>query len=242
MDLATYWKELSKNDEFLKESFEEYIDLSAGETVVPPFFFHCFRPTGEGLEIYFDKHPYGKEIFTRLKKIFDVTATNPPNTAYFVVENAKVLTEAQIITLAKSYIQSMRDILQCMNDKSVLSTEEITINIIKGCSPRCDNHYHITNDNNNTHHAIYEIKGEYFNNFKTNNEFIILHDCDCIYYMACDYDLVYYVLWPLFAEQSTIHNPYDAGFKLWQYDLEAVFMDNKTLNIYIKSYRNTTTK
>jgi len=68
MDLANYWKELSKDDEFLYELFEDYADLNAGKTVIPPYFFHCFRPTGEGLEIYFNKHPYGQEIFTRLKK------------------------------------------------------------------------------------------------------------------------------------------------------------------------------
>jgi len=164
--------------------------------------------------------------------------------AYFATDNSQILTENKIRTLAESYIQSMRNILQCMNNSSVLSTEKIAINIIKGRSPRGDMHYHITNDNNNTHHAIYEIKGEYFNNFETNNEFIILHDCDCIYYMACDYDLVYYVLWPLFAEQSTIHNPYDAGFKLWQHGLEVVFIDKKTLNIYIyiNPHRRITTK
>ena len=226
MDLISYWKELSKHDEFLYECFELTAEIGG-------FFFHCFRPTGEGLEIYFDKHPYGKEIFRRLKKIFDATSANSPEMAYFIVKNAKILTESEILTLAENYIKSTRDILQAVDESNVLSPEKIAINIIEGRASRDNTTRHfITNDNYSTMGDIYEITGEYFNSFETDSDFIKLHDCDCIYYMACYYDLVYYVLWPLFAEQSTIDNPYDAGFKLWQNDLQAVFMDNKTLNIY----------
>ena len=230
MDLISYWMELSKNDEFLYEGFESRKGLTE---MIEPFFFHCFRPTGEALEMYFDKHLYGKEIFKRLKKIFDATATNEPGTAYFIVDNAKILTETEIIALAENYIKSIRDMLQVMDEQNILSPEKIDVNIIEGCAPWDDRTKDfITNDNGVTENNIYNIKGEYFDNFETSSEFMQLHFCDCIYYMACCYDLVYYVLWPLFAEQSTIDNPYDAGFELWLCDLQAVFADNKTLNIY----------
>jgi len=230
MDLISYWRELSKNNVFLHDGFES---RKGSTELIEPFFFHCFRPTGEDLEIYFNKHPYGKEIFKRLKAIYDATVTNKPGTAYFIVDNSPILTKAEINTLAESYIMSVRGMLQVMGKKTILSPEKIVVNIFEGHAPRDDNTMEfITDDNSTTEYDAKETMGEYFHNFETNSEFMQLHFCDCVYYMACCYDLVYYVLWPLFAELSTLDYPYDAGFELWRYGLQAVFSDNKTLNIY----------
>jgi len=224
-DLAVHWQELSQSNEELSEDFAS----QDSDRPIPPFFFHYFRPNGVGLKPYFDGYPYGDEIYQRIMEIYDVTLCNDPSQAYFTVNSPDILTKDALTVLGEHYVQSLRNMLSDMKISNVISQEKVDIHIIQG---RCPSEAHKID----TAYYIYELKNDYFNSFKLDSEFMSLYRCDCIYYMTCSYDLVYYVLWPLISEQSAVDKPYDAGFNLWKSGADTVFIDNKTLNIYVEAF------
>ena len=225
MTLTEHWQHLSEDNPELHEDF-----MSQNEKEpFPPFFFHYFRPDGKGLEPYFSNYRYGSEIFSRVREVYEATAAANLNYAYFIVENPKLLTKQQLIKLGEQYIRSMKTILAEMEEPEVLSAGSIAVTIIKGSCPE-------TAHDNETAQDIYDIKGDYFRSFSTDSEFMHLHYCDCIYYMACSYDLVYHILWPLVSDQSKTEDLYAACFDLWKYGAEAVFSDPRTLCIYVNDF------
>ncbi len=224
-DLISFWRELSQDN---KELSEDFASRDSNEPI-PPYFFHYFRPDGNGLEPYFKKHPYGDEIFQRIQKIYDATSKNKENYMYFIVQYPEIMTKEELIRLGSRYIQSIRDILHDMGGPNTLFSDEVTVLVIPGECPE-------DLRNNDISGEIYTILGDYFRNFTSDSEFMLLSYGDCLYYMACNYDLVHYILWPLVAKQSAVSEPYAASFDLWKHDAKAVFIDSNTLHIYVKEY------
>jgi hypothetical protein len=248
--LVTYWRELSKNNEALRKEFELISDeYDEYDPQIPPFFFQHFRPDGNGLEPYFNKHPYGKQIYKRIKKLYDATSNADPAGKMFIADNPKILTKSELVSIGEKYIRSMKDIFKELDMTDVLS-ENITIYIFKEEFPKViritDSSQSIVNIpageeyKGDTENAVYDTKNWFCGEFETDSDFEVI--ADCLYNML-DEDrrggVVNFILWPLFARQAAktlLKEPYEADFELWEHNAKAMFADDKTLHIYIKEF------
>ena len=221
--IATRWYELSKDNEDLLQAFRA--QSTDKKYVIPDFFFHFFRPNGIGLSPYFENYPGGEEVYQRIIDIYNLTSDSEDS--YFLLDNPKLLTREKLLELGQRHINGIRHILNVMGSHILISEDEIDINIIKGECPS-------DAFDNEVACEVYDLTGDYWTDlhFKVNNELLEIYDP--VFYMACNYTLVYYALWPLVREQAGIDSLFDADFALWKSDAEAVFQDEKTLNIYVK--------
>ena len=207
------------------KSWQEAEDLS--------FLFQRFRP--QGLEVeQFCTEMGCCAIAPRLLEIFQATSSNYPSEkpfdAYFVVRAPQPATDEELLSLSNKYLNSIKEVATRISDGdsdmeaafSALST----IAIRRGCEPPAESSY--------LQAAVNEALHDYFCRFQLGNPGATLLK-EALYTMACDYNLVHYVLWPIaqanFEQNHT--DPYSPYFELWKRGVDFRFEDQQSAILYV---------
>ena len=78
----------------------------------------------------------------------------------------------------------------------------------------------------------YDIVGDWFQMLVPEQSAALLLD-EAFYSMACDYDIVRYLLWTLYAGSTDIVDPFAAAFELWTCGARAVFEKPGLVKLYV---------
>ncbi|GCD10056.1 hypothetical protein [Clostridium tagluense] len=81
--------------------------------------------------------------------------------------------------------------------------------------------------------GVYELMHNYMDEMIGEESNAVLFR-EPLYQMACSYEIVYYVLWPLYKNESEIEDPFKAFIELWKLNAKYSFdIENNILNIWI---------
>lgn len=79
--------------------------------------------------------------------------------------------------------------------------------------------------------ALYEVTGDYMRSLDPAPSEAMLLD-DALYYMACRYELVHHVLWPLYHNATPVREPFEPRYRLWTFGAELHFEDPHLCRVY----------
>ncbi len=181
----------------------------------PPHFLHAFRPDGAGLDALFDGMPHGADVLARLRRVFEIAGDPGRGHAYFIVLDAPAATCRDLEALARRHLESLAAIAEALDwpgaEARAFSDRDLELEIVVGAPPPDDParpHAMAT--------AAYELITEYGGSFAApsrHGEYLL----DPLYYLACDYALAYYVLWPHLRTRTALDDPFAPWFELWRH-------------------------
>ncbi|KAB2893925.1 MAG: SMI1/KNR4 family protein, partial [Kofleriaceae bacterium] len=179
------------------------------------FFLHAFRPDGEGLEPLFDGMPGGVEVLARLQQVFAVAGDDSGGQAYFIPVAPPAATASALHAWATAYLRKLAQIARHLGARGgeaiALTEDALAIEVVVGPAPDVDrvNPPPMTS-------FVYELVTEFGGSLprpSAHGEYLR----DPLYYLACDYELTFYVLWPHIAAKSPIADPFAPYFELWRH-------------------------
>jgi hypothetical protein len=254
-----YWKSLFPEDEELMAYWEEVLKEEEAAELLPPRFFHKFRPSGDGLERVFDVLPEGRAIHRRLLEIYEATADSEDY--YFIVRNPRPLTRVELERLAKAYLDTVIAMIKACRgyyDNDFLDDLEANppaLQLLEGVAPE-------SHQDDDFSGSIYELKSEFISFIERDpeekpqkvlsvSEFLALRKSldykpaderedaeksyyysEALYQMACLYDIEHYVLWP-WQKRSPLDDAFKVFIDLWKHGVEErMDMETNTLRFY----------
>jgi hypothetical protein len=191
-------------------------------------FFQRFRPYGRDVAKVFDGVYRGEEILVRLLRFYHHT-TESADDAYFVVRNPVVATAAQLLEAVTQYLDKVRQMAEASETVELMGLlDALQIEVEKKNAP--------------PHSALPEPNLALLNDTVTDwfleldpetSEALLLKEA--FYSMTCDYQLSWYVLWPLYQGSTRIQDPFDPYFRLWIYGAVLRFTNEELLTVYCPS-------
>jgi hypothetical protein len=220
---------------------EEEDHWKAASDEVPPSFFHYFRPLGKGLDEVFQDVAYGEEIFARLKEVYDVAGDGQHGDRYdmyFIVRKPRIVTQGQLILLAEQHLERMAELV-CQYDEAAKSWGDILKPLkersISVCVTQSSPPKQSPTDYENLNAALYEVTGDFVRGLTpVKSDALLLRDA--LYYIACRYELVFYVIWPLYRNATTLKEPFRPWFQLWKLGADLQFEEN-TCRVYVPRFQ-----
>lgn len=210
------WIPLLLADEEAGKLFLEQDENEYDDDIVPPYFFHLFRPDQtQRLRPYFTPFPCGEEVFAGVKEIFDATADHymtEDGTVYaYFVPRYRPSSETELRGMARDYVEGLNRLFILLERKP-LDFEQIELREMKREEFESAYRYEETyacelNDEvgdwfafrleeNAPDHPLTEFK-------------------EAMYLMACDYWLYYFMCWPLLRIES-MTNPFLPYLNFWK--------------------------
>jgi hypothetical protein len=179
------------------------------------FFLHAFRPDGEGLEPLFEDMPGGAEVLARLLRVFAVAGDVSRGQAYFIPVGTPTSTASALHGWATEYLRKLDQIARHMDARGpqalALIEGSLQVEIVVGPPPETDRV---------RPHEMISFTGELVTEFgrslprpSRHGDYLL----DPLYYLACDYELAYYVLWPHLAADAPVEDPFAPYFELWRH-------------------------
>lgn len=215
MDIPKQWKEILVKNEELMRIFQEQKEMDHyGDEPVPPYFFHYFRPDRyEAMKGFFIDFENGIEMYEYIKEIFEATKNNYKHgdsvSAYFVPQKQDVSKE-KLFEIASEYISQLNWILN-ENAEETYDFEKMDIKELTEKEFREQYDYENIDECD-----LHCIKGDWIIDMLPdieNNPLSMFSEA--LYQMACDYDISYYISWPLVGRKDCI-NPFIAYVQLWK--------------------------
>ncbi len=200
----------------------------AGIDEVPPFFLHHFRPAGEGLREVFQGVAHGEEILERLMEVYRIAGEG--DGMYFQVRKPAVVPPSELSLLAEQHLARMTEIVReypaagWQDVLAPLVEGKIRVEVVQARFPDKG----LPEDLNG---ALYEVAGDYVRSLEHAPSDATLLD-DALYYMACRYDVVRHVLWPLYRNATSIREPFQPSYRLWTLGAELWFEDPTLCRVY----------
>jgi hypothetical protein len=206
----------------------------------PEVMFHFFRPDGVRVDELFRDLDVGGGITERLMKIFEVSG---PETGhmYFIPSKPIPLSDETVAVLAQEYIRNVAALANADADNK--GDEEISA-LAKGLpvdirvGPRPDRS---PDDVHPLESLVYEIVTDYGGEPFSGQQLAYLLG-EPLYYIACSYQLRYWVLWPLADNDAKVIDPFEPYFKLWAAGVDLSFDDDDSGEPHLVAYRNPTPK
>lgn len=214
LERLAYWKEVAKvtSPEIW---IDEYRDLFG--------YFQRFRPHGDGLAEVFKGVVKGAEILERLLPFFD--HTSDWTGAYFVVASPVPSTESEVADLVRRHLDSIREIANEAGDDTLDEVESIlgTTQLQFSDTPI---ERQPTFDPDSPDVFIYDVMTDWFSDLEpVESEGLLLREA--AYSMTADYFLSHYALWPLYADATTVEDPFAASFQLWIRGVSFAILDQR---------------
>ena len=199
-----------------------------------PHFLHAFRPDGVGLAPLLDGVPKGQEMLTRLLEVYAVAGAQDRGDAYFVVRTPRRASVDQLRNWAQQYLRAMGAMARALMENGggfaegrevevgLLLQEAHLVDVVPG-PPPLESPAAVSPMST----ILYELTTEYAGGLRgLSVEGELLKDP--LYYLACEYELAYYVLWPQLSESTPLHEPYSGWFELWRCGAELHHRDDAT--------------
>lgn len=231
MRIPIEWTKILEENLELKEMFLEQKSMDKyGDEPIPTFFLHFFRPNNyDKLKGFFIPFSHGEEMFNRLKMIFDATADNYENEdgsvdGYFIPKKDKSISKTKLENLGLKHAQSINNILTDLEETSLVDCDNLEIKIMD--RSEFDEEYEY---DDTLSCELYDAKGDWFRDLESevSENPLKLFD-EHLYYIACDYDIARYVMWPL-IEKNEMNDPYEAYVTLWKYGYKPFFVSDNLL-------------
>lgn len=226
MNIPEEWKSILEKMPELKELFEEQQECDEYE-IVPPYFFHYFRPDNYEKCREFFCYENGQAVYKNLVDIFEATKNNYCKdnmvAAYFTVEKKEIL-EDELKSYVQKYINGINYFLEDeeefydftkMNIK-VMKKEEFDKKYDYYNIDACELHDYIGDS------IIYEMPDE------EQNPIACFYEP--LYQIDCDYDLAHYIIWPLLGKNNE-DNPFTGYKLLWENGYKPFIVDKENIVI-----------
>ncbi len=194
-------------------------------------FFQYFRPDGAGLEKVFEDVEGGDEIVARLLEIYEATSAGSTSETeedgYFVVRNPSPIHAAraeELVRRHRDFVAAMARVLGRDEDASALECS-LSVEVTEGEAPWPP-------DEDDPETAVYETIGDFMRSLIPRESDASLME-EAFYTIACDYNLQYYCLWPLYREESTIEEPFKPYVDLWKHGVTFRFEGFESIRVFV---------
>lgn len=237
LEVLDYWKSLIEDEEFI-EIWEDLLEEEDPLRRVPEGFFSMFRPDGNGLNEFFKVINKGDEILKRVLEIYEATSEEYGGSDWYcVVRKPKITSKDNIESIAKEFVYKVIEMAKPFDDEYFYKfiNNPPKIQVMQGTPPdkttdECSEFDFDTGFYELMHNYMDEMVGE-----ESNAELFK----EPLYQMTCSYEIVYYVLWPLYKEESEIEDPFKPFIELWKLDAEYRFdVENNIFNVFVKEYNS----
>jgi hypothetical protein len=200
----------------------------ASSAEVPPDLFHAFRPSGAGLEEIFDGVARGTEILGRLKEVFRVGGRNPEDW-YFLVRDPAPASRDRIVELVRKDLAGTIRMARVLGQDDLVELGDGAVEVDVTESPPPDRAPTVFHP---LELALHEIAGDFVAGLEPEDPVAHLLR-EPLYQMACTYDLVRHVLWPLYRGATPIREPFEAAFELWTFGAKVWFDDEHRCHAHV---------
>ncbi len=225
MNIPQQWIKILDNNDELKEMFAEQNEMDEVE-LVPPFFFHYFRPDNyELLKEYFVGFKNGMTMYENVKEIFEATKDNYIHEdtvmAYFIPKNKEV-SEENLMKLSQEYIEQSNYILEENKEQKYDFTQLEIRKMTEDEFEKKFDYYDIDEC------ELHDLIGDWMRDELPDED-----DCplvlfyEALYQIACDYNISHYILWPLLGIDNK--NPFSAYIKLWKFGYTPRIVSDKLM-------------
>jgi hypothetical protein len=229
-EILARWQQLAGDD-----SPEPWTEDDLG------MFFQNFRPHGEGVEAAFERVIGGEVILPRLKEVYQVTAEGAfredTYDGYFIVRQPAPLKEGKARELCAEYLGKVAEIAKELSsgkpdspysELAVQIANLRPIEVVEGERPWPP-------DDEAPEGVIYELRSDFI--FRLKDEGVVeshaLLMTEAFYTIACEYELAYHLLWPLFEQASPVSEPFRAHFELWKHGADYRFAEPDLVRVYV---------
>ncbi len=232
-EILLYWMSLIDDEEML-EHWKNIIVDDDPLRKVPEGFFSMFRPNGDGLDKFFEKINKGNEILKRLLEIYEATSTDYDSCdCYFIEKSPRLVSKETIRNIAVEYLARVSEIARIMEDTYFDSFISVMpgIEVVEGSAlKKTTNEY----SDFDLDCGVYELMGDFIHSLKPEESHALLFK-EPLYQIACSYDIVRYVLWPLYENKCGLKDPFKPLVELWKHNAELRFnSESHVLSVYVK--------
>lgn len=192
-------------------------------------FFDCFRPDGTGVERVFAGVVGGDEILQRLLKVYESTKESLNAWGYFIVSRPALTTPQRLVELTAQHLDKARQIARSHLDAELARLMETLPQIEIARVPAPDRKLP---DYDTPETMVYDVVGDWFRELvPVQSDALLLHEA--FYSITCDYNIAYYLLWPLFRHSTNIEEPFAPYFELWTHGAHAIFEKPGLVTVYV---------
>jgi hypothetical protein len=191
-------------------------------------FFQAFRPYGQDIPTVLEGVAGADEIVPRLLRIYAATAPGwNEHDAYFLVRRPKPLSQDQVRDLVLAHIQRFAEIAQQIDAIELIEILERPpkVVVVQGQAPWPPGPESVET-------LMYEARADFMASLTPSVSEALLFD-EALYYLACDYSLRDYVLWPLYRPSTTIVEPFGPYFEMWTHGVDLRFVGTDLIKAFV---------
>jgi hypothetical protein len=191
-------------------------------------FFQRFRPEGKGVAAALKGIPEEDEVLRRLLQIYAATANAYPKDPragvdlYFVVRYPPPILESEVIRLGKAYLQSILELaVRCKSDALQNALTPISTVRISQARPK---------EPSDLEAEVYDALGDMMSELGVRRW--VPHSLEeALYFIACEYKIAHFVLWPVYRKIVNLNDPFLAFFEMWRHGIQMDFRDDRCLHL-----------
>lgn len=218
MRIPMEWQLLLERQPNLKKLFvaQEKEDIY-GEAPVPPYLFHYFRPDKyDLLKGLFVPFKHGKEVFNRLKEIYEVTRESyvsgmEENFSYFRPKLKREITTKEVTPLVLRCMRDINCILKDYGQTYRVQEENIMIQIME--KQEFNRKFDIDDIIGDEFIMLIEEWYVQLEPDKEKNPIVLFNEA--FYQIAADRNITRYISWPI-TGRADLEDPYKGYFDLWK--------------------------
>jgi hypothetical protein len=216
----------------LLQRCKEVVGDSQGESWnaenLGPFFQH-FRPNGRGLELVFEGVPHGDQILSRLKMVYTVAGETLQD-AYFIVRSPRFASTSDARSWAKDHFENMSKLAREAGSEELAQMlgRPPAMSVVRGLAPPRPTS---PAQASNLECLLLDRIGDLILGLQPKSG-LALTLREAFYYIACDFHLCDYLLWPVYEECVNVSDPFAPYFNLWKHGIEIRYPSNTEIVIY----------
>ncbi|WP_146600157.1 apolipoprotein acyltransferase [Novipirellula aureliae] len=204
-------------------------------------FFQNFRPDGSGLHSLFEKMPSGEQTHTanrlldRLELLFrfagDPERPEGGRDAYFIVRNPEPIQPQRVEQLGEQWLGNLHQLaLQAGATELRDRLAPIpSIRVLEGIAPK-----HPRNDSEKAE-LLMQLRdtGPNLTSRFDHDDSSIRTLQGAYYYIACDWMLRDYLMWPLFEDKIRLGDTFEPYFQLWRHGIKYRIFSDERAELYM---------
>jgi hypothetical protein len=194
-------------------------------------FFQNFRPDGAGLRDVFEGVEAADEILPRLLEVYRATAIGWQGDGwcdgYFVVRNPPPLADSGAANLVRLHLERVAAMAGAVGhgELTAIAGGDLHYEVVGSEAPGDP-------DRDGRDTLIYEAIGDFIGSLAPRKSDALLMK-EGLYTIACDANIQYHILWPLYRHASGIEEPFRPYFNLWKHGVSFRFSGKDTVRVYV---------
>lgn len=212
-------------------------ELSESESLIG--FFQLFRPDGGNLNGLFDALRQGDQLSDRLQSAYQAAGDDRRpqggRDAFFIVRSPSPLSPELAEHHAVTWIQGLQQLAEAVGDAHVAQrlASPPTIRVLEGIPPK----------HPQQPHERTELLNVFLDHAPALTEKVAEVDPHAellrpaYYFIACDAMLRDYLMWPFYAEQTGLTDPFESYFTLWAHGVKFRIFQENQIDLYLPRHR-----